>query len=52
MVFSKNVCPIKKKKIMEFWGVHNHQQYDKYLGLPPMTDREKKKPFFDIKYIR
>lgn len=31
------------------WGRGHHKQYEKYLGLPPIIGRSKKKAFAEIK---
>ncbi|XP_042950087.1 uncharacterized protein LOC122282202 [Carya illinoinensis] len=49
MVFSKNVNDNLKRDIMQLWGGSFTQQYEKYLGLPPMVGRSKKQAFSDIK---
>ncbi|XP_042974784.1 uncharacterized protein LOC122306423 [Carya illinoinensis] len=49
MVFSKNVKDDLKRDIMQLWGGSFTQQYEKYLGLPPMVGRSKKQAFSDIK---
>ncbi|XP_042954684.1 uncharacterized protein LOC122291103 [Carya illinoinensis] len=41
MVFNQNVNQSQQEEIMQFWGVHQFQQYDKYLGLPSMVRRAK-----------
>ncbi|XP_042983206.1 uncharacterized protein LOC122312616 [Carya illinoinensis] len=38
IVFSHNVPLAQKMEITQFWGV-TFQQYEKYLGLPPMVGR-------------
>ncbi|XP_042962497.1 uncharacterized protein LOC122296769 [Carya illinoinensis] len=48
MVFSKNVSSTTKAEIMQFWGVQQQQNYDKYLGLPPMLGRGKHQAFFGL----
>ncbi|XP_042983363.1 uncharacterized protein LOC122312776 [Carya illinoinensis] len=49
MVFSKNVNDDLKRDIMQLWGGSYTQQYEKYLGLPPMVGRSKKQAFSDIR---
>ncbi|XP_042944574.1 uncharacterized mitochondrial protein AtMg00310-like [Carya illinoinensis] len=49
MVFSKNVHEDVKVNIMAMWGGSNTQQFEKYLGLPPMVGRSKQRVFADIK---
>lgn len=50
MMFSRNVNVETQQVIMAFWDVHICQQYDQYLGLPPLIGKEKPWPFFEIKY--
>lgn len=50
MVFSKNVKAKIKEKIMSIWGGSNVQQYEKYLGLPPMVGKAKSNGFSGIKH--
>ena len=45
MVFSHNVPSGPRREIMQFWGVNHFQQYEKYLGLPPMLEEESTKLF-------
>ncbi|XP_042974894.1 uncharacterized protein LOC122306534 [Carya illinoinensis] len=49
MVFSKNVGEEVKANIMSKWGGSNTQQFEKYLGLPPMVGRSKQRAFAGIK---
>ena len=35
---------------MQFWGVQQFQQYNKYLGLPPMVGRGKYQAFSTLKH--
>ncbi|XP_042952134.1 uncharacterized protein LOC122289223 [Carya illinoinensis] len=50
MVFSQNVNQSQQDEIMQFWGVHQFQQYDKYLGLPPMVGRGKYQAFSSLNH--
>ncbi|KAF5451602.1 hypothetical protein F2P56_026695 [Juglans regia] len=50
MVFSKNVDEGLKTEIMQLWGGSSTQQYEKYLGLPPMVGRSKQRAFSGIKH--
>ncbi|XP_042958008.1 uncharacterized protein LOC122293496 [Carya illinoinensis] len=50
MAFSQNVNQPQMDEIMQFWGVHQFQQYDKYLGLPTMVGRGKYQAFSTLKY--
>ncbi|XP_042988698.1 uncharacterized protein LOC122316231 [Carya illinoinensis] len=36
IIFSTNVIPETRNDILELWGVQNSQQFEKYLGLPPL----------------
>lgn len=40
----------KQVEILELWGVQHSQQFEKYLGLPPLVGRSKYKAFSDIKH--
>lgn len=48
MVFSKNVKRDVKEEIMARWGYWD-TKYEKYLGLPRLIGRSKKKSISDIK---
>lgn len=50
MVFSKNVNTMQQEEIMNFWGVYNFQQYDKYLELPLAIGRAKNHAFSNLKH--
>ncbi|XP_022841874.1 uncharacterized protein LOC111365549 [Olea europaea var. sylvestris] len=50
MVFSANVSQDKQESIMALSNAPQVQQYDKYLGLPPMVGRSKTRAFSDIKH--
>lgn len=41
MVFSSNVSSKVQSQIFQMWGVERVEQYEKYLGLPPMVGRSK-----------
>ncbi|XP_042944657.1 uncharacterized protein LOC122278542 [Carya illinoinensis] len=49
MVFSSNVSAPMQEEIRNMWGGSAIQQYEKYLGLPPMIGRKKANAFSDIK---
>lgn len=49
MVFSKNITPAAQTKIMALWANGTLQQYEKYLGLPPIVGRAKRKALSNIK---
>lgn len=49
MVFSRNVSDKDKADISALWGCRVTKQYEKYLDLPPMIGRSKKKAFSKIK---
>ncbi|XP_042950144.1 uncharacterized protein LOC122282259 [Carya illinoinensis] len=49
MVFSSNVSVPMQEEIRNMWGGSAIQQYEKYLGLPPMIGRKKANAFSDIK---
>lgn len=49
MVFSRNVKEVTKAEISFMWGCKDTKQYKKYLGLPPIISRSKKKTFLKIK---
>lgn len=49
MVFSLNTSHRRHEKIMVLWSNGALQQYDKYLGLPPIVGRVKRKAFASIK---
>ncbi|XP_042965942.1 uncharacterized protein LOC122299620 [Carya illinoinensis] len=49
MVFSSNVSSPMQEEIRNMWGGSAIQQYEKYLGLPPMISRKKANAFSDIK---
>ncbi|KAG7963456.1 hypothetical protein I3843_09G118400 [Carya illinoinensis] len=50
MVFSHNVPSGPRREIMQCWGVNHFQQYEKYLGLPPMVGRGKYQAFSVLKH--
>ncbi|XP_042972966.1 uncharacterized protein LOC122304767 [Carya illinoinensis] len=50
MIFSRNVDSNQQRELMSLWGVQHFQQYDKYLGLPPLVGRSKTRAFSDIKH--
>lgn len=39
MIFSWNVKERDKTEIIALWETSNQQNYDKYLGLPPIIER-------------
>lgn len=49
MVFSINIKEVVEAKIKPIWGCRTIQQYDKYLGIPPIIGRSRKRVFADIK---
>lgn len=49
MVFSKNVQDDTRKEVMATWGCRGVTQYEKYLSLPPIVGKAKKKAFSKIK---
>lgn len=46
MIFSWNVKERDKTEIIALWETSNQQNYDKYLGLPPIIERSWKKDIF------
>lgn len=49
MLYSRNVKENLRAEIMCMWGGSNVQQYERYLGLPPIVGRSKQKAFSGIK---
>lgn len=47
MVFSRNVPNCDRKDILAFRGVRSTNQYERYLGLPPIINRSRKSFFGD-----
>lgn len=45
MVFNKKVKEDVKEEVMTTWGCRSITQYDKYLGLPLIVGRSRKKAF-------
>lgn len=45
LFFSKNTKRENKDEIKNLFGAQVIQQHEKYIGLPPMVEREKKKAF-------
>lgn len=45
LFFSKNTKRENKDEIKNLFGAQVIQQHEKYIGLPPMVGREKKKAF-------
>ncbi|XP_042974662.1 uncharacterized protein LOC122306298 [Carya illinoinensis] len=50
IVFSTNVKPDTRQDILDLWEVQHSQQFEKYLGLPPLVGRAKYRAFSDIKH--
>ncbi|XP_040987716.1 uncharacterized protein LOC121235437 [Juglans microcarpa x Juglans regia] len=50
MVFSANVDMEKRQTIMNLWNSSQLQQYENYLGLPPLIGRSKTTASADIKH--
>lgn len=48
-VFSKNVGEVDKDTIAMIWGCGSTQKYEKYLGLPSIVGRSRRRAFLDIK---
>ncbi|XP_042974690.1 uncharacterized protein LOC122306323 [Carya illinoinensis] len=49
MIFSTNVNSQLQQEIMASWGIQQAHKYDKYLGLPSVVGRSKKRAFASIK---
>lgn len=49
ITFSQNIRREVKDKVMAQWGYRAIQQYKKYLGLPPIVCKSKKRAFSKIK---
>ncbi|XP_042973001.1 uncharacterized protein LOC122304803 [Carya illinoinensis] len=49
MTFSSNVPTNMRESIMAMWGGSMVQQYEKYLGLPPIVGKAKSVAFAEIK---
>lgn len=49
MVFSKNSPNLVRSEVMALWSHGAIRQYEKYIRLPPMVGKAKKKAFFEIK---
>ena len=49
LFFSKNTRADIQSGVKDMFGAQIVQQHEKYLGLPPMVGREKKKAFNRIK---
>lgn len=49
MVFSENAKEEVKEEVMAVWGYRGAAQYEKYLGLPPIIGRSRKRAFSNIK---
>ncbi|KAF5454504.1 hypothetical protein F2P56_024162 [Juglans regia] len=50
LVFSSNVQQSTKEDLLNFWGVEQSQEYEKYLGLPSFVGRSKTRAFSEIKH--
>lgn len=40
MILNKNVKDIEKEDIIALWDIRAQQQYERYLGLPPLDNLE------------
>lgn len=49
MIFSRNVRERDKHEIMALWGTRNQQHHEKYLDLPHIIGKSRKRDFSDIK---
>lgn len=49
MIFSHNVSEDSREEIKLLWDSGVFQQYEKYLALPPIIERSRKKAFSEIK---
>ena len=49
LFFSKNTPPSTRTSILTMFGTSATSQFEKYLGLPPIMGRSKKRAFNDIK---
>lgn len=49
MVFSNNVSEQSRNEIRSLWENGVCQQYEKYIGLPPIIERSNRKDFVEIK---
>ncbi|KAK2654212.1 hypothetical protein Ddye_014068 [Dipteronia dyeriana] len=49
ITFSPNVCIYIRTEIQAVFGVGNAQTHDKYLGLPTLIGKNRKKTFNEIK---
>lgn len=49
MTFSQNVPNTLQTEIQNLWGVHTTKQHDRYLGLPAVTGKSRKRAFGKIK---
>lgn len=43
LFFSKAVVEEKKREILNFLGVSEIKEYEKYIGLPTVVERKKKR---------
>lgn len=50
MTFSNNVKPRERKKIMDYLGITEQLQPEKYLGLPPLVGKDRMKTFSSKKH--
>ncbi|KAF5441794.1 hypothetical protein F2P56_036968, partial [Juglans regia] len=50
IVFSANVDMGKRQTIMNLWSSSQVQQYEKYLGFPPLVGMSRSSAFADIKH--
>lgn len=49
MIFSHNDSEDSREEIKLLWDIGVFQQYEKYLVLPPIIERSRKKAFSEIK---
>lgn len=49
MTFSRNVPNTLQIEIQNLWGVHTTKQHDRYLGLPALIGKSRKRAFGKIK---
>lgn len=49
VLFSKNTLSHTRTEVMALWTNGILQQYERYLGLPPIIGRDKRKAFSKIK---
>lgn len=49
MIFSQNVKDNIRDEVLSMWGCRATQQYQKYLSLPTIIGRSRKKALSEIK---